>query len=308
MRPAQPPPLVSDAAGLASHPSTIGVVGAGTIGRGVAQSFAEHGFSVVLVDIDAAVLTSATSSMRQLIRLQSLFVGSEERTGIDVEASLARIKTSTDVADLALVDFVIENVTEDWDIKRAVYQDIDRITRPEVVLAANTSAIPITRVAAVTGRPDRVLGLHFMNPVPMMHMVEVMRGVHTSQKTLDLAAGLLRALGKEGVVVGDFPGFITNRVLMLTINEAIFSVQDGVASACDIDRIFKGCFGHKMGPLETGDLIGLDTILNSITVLYEGYRDSKYRPAPLLQQMVDAGHLGRKTGRGFYDYGGIDVR
>jgi 3-hydroxybutyryl-CoA dehydrogenase len=284
--------------------TTVGVVGAGTIGRGVAQSFAEHGFRVRLIDTDGEALKSAVHDIAELSRLQVLYhrtIGS----GGDPTGAVDRILPDTDVAALADADFVVENVTEDWEVKRAVYAALDAITRPEVVLAVNTSAIPITRVAATTSRPDRLVGLHFMNPVPLMPMVEVMRGHHTSQYTLELSMQLLARLGKEGVVVGDFPGFITNRVLMLTINEAIFSVQDGVASALDIDRIFKGCFGHKMGPLETGDLIGLDTILNSIDVLYEGYRDSKYRPAPLLQQMVDAGLLGRKSGQGFYTYPGV---
>ena len=215
---------------------------------------------------------------------------------------LARITTGADLDELAPVDFVVENVTENWTIKREVYQRIDAICKPDVIFAVNTSAVPITRVAAVTGRPENVLGLHFMNPVPLMDMVEVVRGHFTSDATMSTSLGLLDTLKKTGVVVQDMPGFITNRVLMLTINEAIFSIQDQVASAVDIDRIFKGCFGHKMGPLETADLIGLDTILNSITVLYESFRDSKYRPAPLLQKMVDAGLLGRKTGRGFYTY------
>lgn len=289
----------------AADPSTIGVIGAGTIGRGVAQSFAEHGYEVVLVDVDPDALTSAVAAMRQLLRLQTLYQRGEAP---DADETLGRIRATTEFAELKDVDFVVENVTEDWAVKSEVYRELDQVTRPDVVFAVNTSAIPITRVATLTSRPDKVLGLHFMNPVPLMPMVEVMRGVHTSEQTLARADALLTSLSKEGIVVGDFPGFITNRVLMLTINEAIFSVQDGVATARDIDRIFKGCFGHRMGPLETGDLIGLDTILNSITVLYEGYRDSKYRPAPLLQQMVDAGHLGRKTGRGFYDYGGTDVR
>lgn len=281
------------------------MIGAGTIGRGVAQAFAAHGHPVVLVDVDDAVLDGAVASIRQSLRLHTLY---ERDGGTDPRETMGRIRTTTSLADLADVDVVIENVTEDWAIKSAVYRELDNATRPDVLFAVNTSAIPVTRVASMTTRPDKVLGLHFMNPVPLMPMVEVMRGFHTSDETLEHADRLLRSMGKEGVVVGDFPGFITNRVLMLTINEAIFSVQDGVSSARDIDRIFKGCFGHRMGPLETGDLIGLDTILNSITVLYEGYRDSKYRPAPLLQQMVDAGTLGRKSGRGFYDYGGSDVR
>lgn len=278
----------------------VGVIGAGTIGRGVAQAFSQAAYQVVLIDISPAQLTRALAQIEQDLRMQGLL-----RTNPHPEAPadvLARITTSTDLHRLSPVDFVVENVTENWGIKREVYQRIDSICKPEVIFAVNTSAVPITRVAAVTRRPEHILGLHFMNPVPLMDMVEVVRGHFTSDATMRTSLELLATLKKTGVVVQDMPGFITNRVLMLTINEAIFSIQDQVASAVDIDRIFKGCFGHRMGPLETADLIGLDTILNSITVLYESFRDSKYRPAPLLQKMVDAGLLGRKTGRGFYTY------
>jgi 3-hydroxybutyryl-CoA dehydrogenase len=176
------------------------------------------------------------------------------------------------------------------------------VCRPDVVFGVNTSAVPITRVGSVTGRAERVLGLHFMNPVPMLDTVEVVRGTFTSDRTVAESLDLLDRLGKTGIVVQDAPGFVTNRVLMPTINEAVFCVQDGVATAEQVDQMFQGCFGHPMGPLRTADLIGLDTILNSITVLYESYRDSKYRPAPLLVRMVEAGLLGRKAGRGFYTY------
>jgi 3-hydroxybutyryl-CoA dehydrogenase len=278
----------------------VGVIGAGTIGRGVAQAFSQAAYQVVLIDIAPAQLTSALDQIEQDLRLQRLFrADAHPEAPADV---LARITTGTDLERLAAVDFVVENVTESWAIKREVYERIDGICKPDVIFAVNTSAVPITRVAAATGRRENILGLHFMNPVPLMDMVEVVRGHFTSDATMNTALEVLATLRKTGVVVQDMPGFITNRVLMLTINEAIFSIQDQVASAVDIDRIFKGCFGHKMGPLETADLIGLDTILNSITVLYESFRDSKYRPAPLLQKMVDAGLLGRKTGRGFYTY------
>ncbi|MFG2415874.1 3-hydroxyacyl-CoA dehydrogenase family protein [Streptomyces goshikiensis] len=279
---------------------TVGVVGAGTIGRGVAQSFAEYGFEVVLVDISQAQLDSAVAQIGRDLLVQPMLLGKPLKE--DPKTVLARIATGTELTALAAADFVIENVTENWDIKRAVYEQIDAICRPGVIFGVNTSAVPITRVGSITGRPAEILGLHFMNPVPMMDTVEVVSGHFTSEETLNTALGLLSEMGKEGIVVQDAPGFITNRVLMVTINEAIFCVQDQIASAEDVDKMFRGCFGHKMGPLETGDLIGLDTILNSITVMYESYKDSKYRPAPLLQKMVDARLLGRKTGQGFYTY------
>ncbi|MEW2708663.1 3-hydroxyacyl-CoA dehydrogenase family protein [Streptomyces koyangensis] len=280
--------------------SKIGVIGAGTIGRGVAQSLAQSSFEVVLVDIAEDQLVSARNQMERDLRMQSLFRA--EKLADDAETILGRITTSTGLEALADVDFVVENVTENWDVKREVYETMDKVCRPGVVFAVNTSAVPITRVASVTERPAEVLGLHFMNPVPLMDTVEVVRGYFTSDETLAVAMGLLDAAGKEGIVVQDAPGFVTNRVLMLTINEAVFCVQDQVATAEDVDRMFKGCFGHKMGPLETGDLIGLDTILNSLTVMYESFKDPKYRPAPLLQKMVDAKLLGRKTSQGFYTY------
>ncbi|MEU3560371.1 3-hydroxyacyl-CoA dehydrogenase NAD-binding domain-containing protein [Kitasatospora sp. NPDC006786] len=279
---------------------TVGVIGAGTIGRGVAQSFAESGFEVILVDISLAQLDSAVAQIGRDLLVQPMLLGKPLKE--DPKTVLARITTGTELTSLADADFVVENVTEDWDIKRRVYEQIDTICRPGVIFGVNTSAVPITRVGSVTGRPAEILGLHFMNPVPMMDTVEVVSGHFTSEETLNTALGLLSDMGKEGIVVQDAPGFITNRVLMVTINEAVFCVQDQIASAEDVDKMFRGCFGHKMGPLETGDLIGLDTILNSITVMYESYKDSKYRPAPLLQKMVDARLLGRKTGQGFYTY------
>jgi 3-hydroxybutyryl-CoA dehydrogenase len=279
---------------------TIGVVGAGTIGRGVAHTFAEHGFDVVLTDVSKTQLDDARRAIAELQRLRRLYT--EREAAADPAAVLDRITFDTAPEALAHADFVLENVTEDWDVKHEVYLHLDRICGPDVLFAVNTSAISITRVAGATGRPDRVLGMHFMNPVPLMPMVEVIKGFHTSEETMATGLGLLERIGKEGVVVADLPGFITNRVAMLTVNEAVFCVQDQVASAKDVDRIFKGCFGHRMGPLETGDLIGLDTILNSLTVLFESYRDPKYRPAPLLQKMVHAGLLGVKSGRGFYEY------
>ena len=298
---------------------TIGVIGAGVMGTGVAQDLAQHGRDVVLIDLDDARLARARQEIRAALRMQGLIKQSAAPAGTSAPAApagtatppgtaessgtvLARINFTTDYAQLAAVDFVIENVIEKWPVKERVYKLLDAHCPAGCVFAANTSAISITRIGSATRRPDRVLGMHFMNPVPLKPMVEVIRGFHTSEATLARAQELLALLGKEGIVVNDMPGFVTNRVLMLTINEAIFLVQDQVAPAEDVDRIFRTCFGHKMGPLETGDLIGLDTILYSLEVLYESYSDDKYRPCPLLRKMVDAGLHGRKSGRGFYPY------
>jgi 3-hydroxybutyryl-CoA dehydrogenase len=215
---------------------------------------------------------------------------------------LERVRFTTDYGDLSEVDFVVENVVEKWDAKAEVYPKLDEVCPAPCVFAANTSCVSITRLGSLTKRPSQVVGMHFMNPVPLKSMVEVIRGFHTTEETLDTARAFLASMNKECIVVNDLPGFVSNRILMLTINEAVFVVQDQVAPAEDVDRLFKTCFGHKMGPLETGDLIGLDTILYSLEVLYESYNDDKYRPAPLLKKMVDAGLHGRKSGRGFYDY------
>jgi 3-hydroxybutyryl-CoA dehydrogenase len=279
---------------------TIGVIGAGVMGVGVAQDLAQHGRQVILVDVNDARLARARQEIRGALRMQGLF--RQSSSAESSAAVLARITFTIEYERLAAVDFVVENVIEKWPVKERVYQLLDRHCPPGCVFGANTSAISITRIGSATRRPDRVVGMHFMNPVPLKPMVEVIRGFHTSEATLARAFELLALMGKEGIVVNDMPGFVTNRVLMLTINEAIFLVQDQVAPYEDVDRIFKTCFGHKMGPLETGDLIGLDTILYSLEVLYESYNDDKYRPCPLLRKMVDAGLHGRKSGRGFYTY------
>ena len=279
----------------------VGVVGAGVMGVGVAQNLAETGHQVILVDLTEEQLGKAKTTIRQNLRMRGLFMKSkepQEQSG----AVLDRITFTTDYDEFERAGFIIENVVEKWDVKAEVYPRLDNICPQHCVFAANTSAISITRIGSVTRRPDRVLGMHFMNPVPLKSMVEVIKGHHTSDETLDRAQALLTAMGKEFIVVNDMPGFVSNRVLMLTVNEAIFLVQDQVTTAENVDRIFKTCFGHKMGPLETGDLIGLDTILFSLDVLYESYNDSKYRPCPLLKKMVHAGLLGRKSGKGFYNY------
>jgi len=280
---------------------TVGVVGAGVMGTGVAQSLAQAGYDVVLVDLSEEILARAQQTIINSLRLQRL-IDRSKREGDQGREPMARITFVTDYERFPAVDFVIENTTEKWEIKKTVYSQIDAICPEHTIFAVNTSAISITRVGSITRRADRVIGTHFMNPVPMKDCVEVIRGYHTSEETITTTRSVLETMGKKGIVVNDLPGFVSNRVLMLTINEAVSLVQDQVASAEDVDKIFESCFGHKMGPLKTADLIGLDTILYSIEVLYESYNDSKYRPCPLLKKMVDAGLHGRKNGQGFYCY------
>jgi len=277
----------------------VGVIGAGVMGIGVGQSLAQGGYEVVLIDINDQILEHAEREIRSNLRLFKMLNKGVE---LDIAATLGRITFTTDYEHLSDADFVVENVVENWEIKKAVHLKLDAICPAHTVVAVNTSAISITRVGSLTKRPSQIVGMHFMNPVPMKPTVEVIRGYHTSDATIATAKELLAGMGKKGVVVQDMPGFVSNRVLMLTVNEAVFLVQDQVASAEEVDTIFKECFGHKMGPLETADLIGLDTILYSIEVLYESYNDSKYRPCPLLKKMVDAGLHGRKNGKGFYTY------
>ncbi|OQY28520.1 MAG: 3-hydroxybutyryl-CoA dehydrogenase [Candidatus Cloacimonetes bacterium 4572_55] len=282
---------------------TIGVIGAGVMGGGVAQTLAQTGHKVILVDINDDILQKAEKYIRNQLRFQQFFHKPSDGERLpDLSDVMARITLTTDYQQLQEADFVIENVTEKWEIKKSVYEKMDQICGESCLFAADTSAISITRIASVTSRADRVLGIHFMNPVPMKKTVEMIRGFHTSDKTLETAQTLMTQMGKEWVVVNDSPGFVSNRILMLTVNEAIFLLQERVAGAEQVDTIFKSCFGHPMGPLETADLIGLDTILYSLEVLYEEFNDSKYRPCPLLKKMVHAGLYGRKNGQGFYSY------
>ncbi|MEU8975788.1 3-hydroxyacyl-CoA dehydrogenase family protein [Streptomyces monashensis] len=281
---------------------TVGVVGAGTIGRGLAQSLAMTGHDVVLVDIAEAALDDALAQIRRDLRFARMLGAQSAGAHEPVDTVLERIRPTTDHAELKAAEFVVENVVEDWDVKSEVYRILDSVCPADTVFAANTSCVPITRIGAQTRRPDRILGMHFMNPVPLKPVVEVIRAVHTSDATVETALRLLSGMGKEGIVVNDSPGFVSNRVMMLAVNEAAYLVYEGVADAASVDRIFTTCFGHRMGMLETADLIGLDTILRSIEVLHERFGDSKYRPCPLLRQLVDAGYLGRKSGRGFHTY------
>lgn len=280
---------------------TVGVIGAGVMGSGVAQNLSQSGFRVVLIDRAEQALERARGEIRNAVRFQA-FGAKDKSTLESPDTVLGRIEFTTDYAALAEAFYVIENVSEKWEAKSDVYPRLEAACPPHTVYAVDTSCFSITRVGALTQRPDKVIGIHFMNPVPMKPTVEVIRGFHTSEQTIAITNELLAKMGKEGILVNDMPGFVSNRILMLTVNEAVFVLQDQVASAQQVDDIFKKCFGHKMGPLETADLIGLDTILYSVEVLHESYNDSKYRPCPLLKKMVDAGLLGRKSGQGFYKY------
>lgn len=271
------------------------------MGCGVSQDLAQNGYQVVLIDISEDVLEKAKTTIYQNARFAA-FYAKDKSTVESPDTVVERITFTTRYEDLAGVWFVVENASEKWEVKQAVYPLIDQYAPKEACVAADTSCFSITRLASLTKRPDKIIGMHFMNPVPMKPTVEVIKGYHTSQATIDTGNEFLASFGKEGILVNDLPGFVSNRVLMLTVNEAVYLVHEGVAEAAQVDEIFRKCFGHKMGPLETADLIGLDTILYSVEVLWESFNDSKYRPCPLLKKMVDAGLLGRKSGQGFYTY------
>ena len=270
------------------------------MGVGVAQALAQTGHDVVLVDTSEQILVDALATIRRNCRMSRLLGG----PAVDADQVLARISTGVGADAVAKADLVIENVPEDWAIKRVVFAELDAACGPDTVFIVNTSAIPIAKVATVTSRPDKVIGVHFMNPVPMKPTVEMIPGFHTSAETIERTRSLLAAMGKKAVDVKDSCGFISNRLSHVFMNEAAYLVYEGVATAEAVDEVFRSCFGHPMGPLETADLIGVDTVLYSVEVLYQHYADSKYRPCPLLRQMTDAGLHGRKSGRGFYDYAG----
>jgi 3-hydroxybutyryl-CoA dehydrogenase len=278
----------------------VAVVGVGNIGVGVMADLILHGIEAVGVDVSQEVLTRADDQILDQIRFAPLLSKSLPRVSKSRASELMTL--TTDLTQIASCDFVIENVTENWNIKNQVYENLDRLAPPDVCFGANTSCISITQIASVTRRPTQVIGIHLMNPVHLKPTVEVIRGFHTSDGTIEVLLRLFSQLGKEAVIVEDMPGFVSNRISHLFMNEAAFVLQDQVATPEKIDAIFKKCFGHTMGPLETADLIGLDTVMRSLDVLWESYQDPKYRCCPLLRKLVHAGRLGRKTGRGFYEY------
>ncbi|MDO8540961.1 MAG: 3-hydroxyacyl-CoA dehydrogenase family protein [Opitutaceae bacterium] len=282
--------------------NTVGVIGIGTIGSGVVADLVLHGISVIAVDLSETALDRARAEILKAVRFAPMFAKGARKLTRD--EALALITFTTRLEDVRACEFIVENVFEEWAVKQPLYRQLDEIAPAGVCFGANTSCISITRLGRATRRPDKVVGMHFMNPVHLMPTVEVIRGHHTSAETIANVTQLFAQLKKEAVMVGDLPGFVSNRISHVFMNEAAFVFQDGLATAAQIDAIFRKCFGHKMGPLETADLIGLDTVVRSLDVLYDSFQDPKFRCCPLLRKMVDAGECGIKSGRGFHAYPG----
>ncbi|MDO9566291.1 MAG: 3-hydroxybutyryl-CoA dehydrogenase [Candidatus Desulfaltia sp.] len=278
---------------------TIGVIGAGQMGGGIAQVAAMNGFNVIMNDIKTEFIDRGLATIKKIL---SRNVDKGRMTADEKEAVLGRIKTCVELKEMETADFVVEAATENELLKFQIFQNLDKICAPDVILATNTSSIPIGRIAAQTKRPEKIIGMHFMNPVPIMKLVEIIRGLATSEETFKTTWDLAEKFGKTQAESNDYPGFIANRILMPMINEAVFCIYHGVGTREDIDTVMKLGMNHPMGPLALADLIGLDTCLAIMETLYNGFKDSKYRPCPLLRKYVEAGWLGRKTGRGFYEY------
>jgi 3-hydroxybutyryl-CoA dehydrogenase len=279
--------------------SNVAVIGAGTMGNGIAQTFAVHGFNVTLIDVSQEQLDRATATIEKSL---SKFVEKEKISQEEKDASLSRLGTGTELSAAADAQLVVEAIVENAEVKKKVFAELDGLTGDDTILASNTSSISITEIAAATSCPDKVIGMHFMNPVPLMKLVEVIRGLDTSDETRDAVFSLCEALKKVPVEANDFPGFVANRILLPMINEAAFALMEGVADREAIDTVMKLGMNHPMGPLTLADFIGIDVCLFILEVIHDGMGDPKYRPCPLFRKMVAAGHLGRKSGRGFYEY------
>lgn len=278
----------------------IGVIGAGVMGIGVAHSYVSAGYKVILIDIDSEALQHAEKQIFTNARLYSMY--NKELGRVSPDEILNNITFTEDLETLGNVNYIIENISEDWEKKKDIYHTLYNICSSTCILAANTSCISISKIASLTKHPENVIGTHYMNPAPLKPAVEVIQGYHTSEATMNKTKELLASINKNAIIINDFPGFVSNRISHLFMNEAAFVVQDQVADPKNVDAIFKECYSHKMGPLETADLIGIDTVVNSLDILYQSFQDPKFRCCPLLRMMVDQGRLGKKSGEGFYNY------